>query len=142
MDPYLLDPLARVPFVVLVPLVRDPPEAFPVASLVAFLVIEVEKKNMPQVLVRKVVQSRLVRIVDQLIGLALQQLLALLDDVEFCLLALPSLLGSSGFVASALVVACPLDPVLCPVQIGHCTRLNLVLNYLKSVTHCPKKGLE
>ena len=59
MDPYLLDPLARVPFVVLVPfvpLVRDRPEAFPVASLVAFLVIEVEKKNMPQVLVRKVVQ--------------------------------------------------------------------------------------
>ena len=93
--------------------------------------------NMPQVLVHMVVLLHSVRIVD-LLGL----LLALLDDVVFWMLALPSLLGSSGFVASALVVACPLDPVLCPVRIGHCTRLNLVLNYLKSVTQCPKNVLK
>ena len=55
-DPYLLDPLVLVPSVRDRSLVRDRPEAFPGAFLVAFLVTEVGKMNMPQVLVRKVVQ--------------------------------------------------------------------------------------
>ena len=70
------------------------------------------------------------RIFDQLIALAL--LLAFVvafDDVESCLLARPSLLGSSGFVATALVaLACPPGPVLYLDRTGHCTHLNLVLS--------------
>ena len=147
MDPYLLDPLVRDPFVLVpfVPLVLGHPETFPGVILVAFLVTEVEKMSMLQVLVRMVVLLHLAKIFDQQIEQQLvleqQQPLALLGDVESCLLALPSLLGSSEFVASAVVVACPPDPAWCPGQIGHCTHSNLVLNYLKSVTQCPKKGL-
>ena len=83
------------------------------------------------------------RIFDQLIVLALQLLafVVAFDDVESYSLALPSLLGSSGFVAVELVVACPLGPVLCPGRTERCTHLNLVLSYLKSATQYPKNGL-